>query len=310
LIFFRIVSFYFKKTYLLMAEILLLLLLCNGIYAEVESSRQILYTRKTEGYLQLFRTDESFKNEVRLTFDKEDVVCGMWYGDEIIFISTVQNMKKVYTLSNKKDIIMLRDLGFSQGFILEKSHQDLYYSKVIETGSSEIRVYNFKKNSDNLLFSHQGDQNLYPAVNQQNINEIGFIYDWSNWTPNRDVRIRYLQEREDEIIQECNNRADSNLSMSPDGRYLAWSQAVSGYITPFLITIYDREKDVITDLTEILSKYSITPSFSPDSKFICAGFADTQTGMNKVYQIDIEKETFTLLKTFPDETYVTITDIK
>jgi len=273
---------------------------------------ELLYLKKVEGTTQLFSSDLSLNNEKQLTFNNDVKYLGLWAGDNIIYYERTKEgyNYNFYNVQNQNKRVIKKLSLTSFGYEILPEKEKIVYNCGFETGSSEIRICSYNGDDDQLLFSHRGDHNIYPCFNPADENMLAYVYDDGNWSPDREVRIRYLREMEDEIVQEANNRADGALKFSPDGRFLAWNQSVSGYIKPYVITVYDLISDKIFDLNEIYADEGIYFVFTPENKSMLASYRDEKTKETKVYRISLLDLSYTLIKTFLAEQEMYLNDIR
>ena len=98
-------------------------------------------------------------------------------------------------------------------------------------------------------------------INPINNDEVAYIYDDVNWTPNRSIRLRDTNTGDETIIVDENNHADHNMTFSPKGLYLLWSENNETY------TSYEKLKKVNINTQEVTTIID-NSSFGNDCKIL------------------------------------------
>lgn len=103
----------------------------------------------------------------------------------------------------------------------------LLLTRNISEGSIEIvRIDPFYFTGIETVVDHAGEMDYEPAADPVNPNRIAYVYNAYNWTFYGEIRIRYLDTKEDYVLLPSDGNENRMPSFSPNGDYLLFiSQA-------------------------------------------------------------------------------------
>jgi len=247
----------------------------DNITFGTSTTGELLFFKEVDGVRQIFITDVNHSYENQLT-------TGDFYSVDASF--SPDGTKIVYVhegTDGEGDIWIMDSNGDNKYQVTNSNINDalnpefnndgtkVLYQDNISTSENIIYITNIDGSNNTLLIDHPNDKDTDPFMNPVNGNQVAYLFDDGNWTPDRQIYLRDLTTGIDTLILDDNNLADYRLIISPDGNYIYWIECDYSHTGN-----YDLKRIKISDLT--IDMIVETPDgsevfqcrFSPDGQYI------------------------------------------
>jgi len=259
------------KKYLIILIFVSLFILCTSAGSYASNDYICVFAKEVGGIYQIFVADKDFQKVEQLTFG--DVRCynPKWSPD---------GSKIAYRCGNTNplDLVVMNSDGSNNCVVVNanigilgwhNNGNQIIFRLGVSTSEDIIKIINIDGTSLQTLIDHPNDKDLDPQMNPMNSNQVLYLFDSGNWTPNRQLRIRNLSTGQDVLLVDRNGLADHNPSFSPDGKNVIWSESsysYTGYGKLKRVNIETKKIDLVYDNPS--AKGTVLARYTSDGKVI------------------------------------------
>lgn len=190
----------------------------------------LLFTKLVKGYSQLFVMDRSFSSQAQLTTGSTNHNQPRWSpnGSRILYArdNEVVGLTDIWVMNadgTGKSRVTYAGADGARNASWHINGRDIIYEWGASALEQNIHIVSQNGTGDRLLFGIPGDKVTQPLMHPLDSNLVLYAYDAGNWTFNKEVRLRSLNNGANEVLVPNDGLSDLWFAFDLSGSHLLWS---------------------------------------------------------------------------------------